>query len=333
MYLHECFDWRGHLVIVDNSTAHDALPCSHTDMKRDLPVDVPADHMPSRYLRVGLPAVWTAFWLLMATIDFQEYVRGGGTRFWEPLTATGTSALAATLVAAWQLRRAGRQKHLLKTPLRWFLRMWTWVPLLALAYVAGVYAMRASVYALAGREFRHPPWTTVFAYEISKFVLFYLLLSGVHFGVRSFSAWKGQRSPDEDGADRTSGTAMTRGRLLITERGRTTIVRYEEIEWLDAADNYVNLHLDGQEMLVRRTLSGLLKELDDGFVRTHRSAAVRLDLIAAVRPRDKGNATVVMKSGAEVPCSRQHRAALIGRIQPSRANSPLEGPDPSSARH
>jgi hypothetical protein len=301
-------------------------------MKRDdLPVEVAADPRPSQILRVGLPVVWTAFWLLMAGVDVQEYLRGGGRHVWEPLAATGTSALAATLVAVWQLRRAKSQEHLLKTPLRWFLRMWTWVPVLALAYVAGVYALRACVYALAGLEFRHPPWTTVFGYEVSKFLLFYLLLSGVHFGLRSFSAWQGERSGDEGNAGRSRDSAPLPSRLVITDRGQTTMVTYEEIEWLEAADNYVSLHLDGQEMLVRRTLSGLLKELDDSFVRTHRSAAVRLDRIAAIRPRDKGDATVIMKSGAEVPCSRQHRAALIGRIQPRRANSPLEGPHPPPA--
>jgi hypothetical protein len=321
-----------------DSPASDQRPVPRSgwenDMKREeLPVAATTAYEPSDYFRIGLAVVWTTFWLLTAAVDFQEYVRGGGVRPWEPLAATATSACVATLIAVWQVRRAGEQEHLLKTPLRWFLRMWTWLPLLAVAYVAGVYVLRMVVYALAKTEFRHPPWTNVFAYELSKFILFYVLLSAVHFGLRAFSAWQGERSPQDDDTRRASDGPRVSARLTITERGHTTLVGYEEIEWLEAADNYVSLHLDGQEILVRRTLSSLLKELDDGFARTHRSAAVRLDRVAAVRPRDKGDATVIMRSGAEVPCSRQQRAALIDRMQARRADSPLQRPNSPASGH
>ncbi|QDQ84977.1 LytR/AlgR family response regulator transcription factor [Paraburkholderia megapolitana] len=103
--------------------------------------------------------------------------------------------------------------------------------------------------------------------------------------------------------------------LMIVDRGQTHIVRCAEIEWLEAADNYVNIHLPGRSLLMRRTLTALLNDLDPMFVRTHRGAAVALAAVLAVRPEGKGDATVVLRSGAEVPCSRQHRAALMQRLQ------------------
>jgi two-component system, LytTR family, response regulator len=103
--------------------------------------------------------------------------------------------------------------------------------------------------------------------------------------------------------------------LMVADRGKTHVVRCADIEWLEAADNYVNIHLPGQSLLIRRTLAALLNDLDPAFVRTHRGAAVALAAVLAVRPRGKGDATVVLRSGVEVPCSRQHREMLMQRLR------------------
>jgi two-component system LytT family response regulator len=103
--------------------------------------------------------------------------------------------------------------------------------------------------------------------------------------------------------------------LLVSDRGRTHVVPCADIEWLQSADNYVSLHLAGRSLLMRRTLAALLADLGPGFVRTHRSAAVALAHVASLRPRDKGDATVVLRSGAEAPCSRAFRAALTERLR------------------
>jgi two-component system LytT family response regulator len=103
--------------------------------------------------------------------------------------------------------------------------------------------------------------------------------------------------------------------LMVADRGQTHVVRCTDIEWLEAADNYVILHLPGQSLLIRRTLAALLNDLDPAFVRTHRGAAVALAAVLTVRPRGKGDATIVLRSGAEVPCSRQHRETLMQRLQ------------------
>jgi two-component system, LytTR family, response regulator len=103
--------------------------------------------------------------------------------------------------------------------------------------------------------------------------------------------------------------------LMIVDRGITHVVRCAEIEWLEAADNYVNIHLPQRSLLLRRTLTALLGDLAPTFVRTHRSFAVAVAAVLAVQPRAKGDATVVLKSGGEVPCSRQYREALMARLR------------------
>jgi len=94
------------------------------------------------------------------------------------------------------------------------------------------------------------------------------------------------------------------------------VIAVPEIEWLEAADNYVVVHAGARAPLLRRALTALLADLGDGFVRTQRGAAVALAQVAAVQSLPKGDATVLLKGGAQVPCSRQFRAHLMERFAP-----------------
>ena len=120
-------------------------------------------------------------------------------------------------------------------------------------------------------------------------------------------------SASEPAATVRAGAGLP-SQLLIADRGQTHVVRCADIEWLEAAGNYVNVHLQGRAWLMRRTLAGLLSDLGPAFVRTHRGAAVALARVQSIRARDKGDATVLLTSGAEVPCSRQHRDGLAQRL-------------------
>lgn len=102
--------------------------------------------------------------------------------------------------------------------------------------------------------------------------------------------------------------------LLITERGVTRIVRVEDIEWIETADNYVVLHTASGQPLLRQTLAGLLDKLGPRFVRCHRRAAVQVDWIESMVALDKGDCELVLRGGATVPCSRQFKAAVLERL-------------------
>lgn len=104
--------------------------------------------------------------------------------------------------------------------------------------------------------------------------------------------------------------------LLVPDRGRTHVIACADIQWLEAADNYVVVHAqDGRAPLMRRTLAALLADLGAGFVRTHRSAAVAVAHVTAVLPGERGDAEVLLRGGAKVACSRQHRAALQAALR------------------
>ena len=103
--------------------------------------------------------------------------------------------------------------------------------------------------------------------------------------------------------------------LIIPDRGRTHVLAVADVSWLEAADNYVVVHTAQQAPLMRRTLGGLLTDLGDGFVRTHRGAAVALAHVQSVQSRGKGDCWVTIRGGATVPCSRQYRVALMNRLR------------------
>ena len=105
--------------------------------------------------------------------------------------------------------------------------------------------------------------------------------------------------------------------LLVPERGGTRIVKVEQIQWIETADNYVVLHTADGAPLMRQTLAGLVEKLGPRFLRCHRRAAVQLDWIRSVQPLDKGDCELILRGDARVPCSRQYRPELMARLQDS----------------
>jgi two-component system LytT family response regulator len=110
--------------------------------------------------------------------------------------------------------------------------------------------------------------------------------------------------------------------LLVSERGTMRVVPVAEIGWIESADNYVMLHTASDSPLLRQTLGGLVERLGPDFVRCHRRAAVRLAWIERVVPLDKGDCELVLRSGARVPCSRQHRSAVMEGLGTAGPGSP-----------
>jgi two-component system LytT family response regulator len=103
--------------------------------------------------------------------------------------------------------------------------------------------------------------------------------------------------------------------LVVSERGVARIVPIDDIGWIETADNYVALHTATGSPLLRQTLAGLLERLGPAFARCHRRAAVRLARIDQVVALDKGDGLIVLRGGAQVPCSRQYRADVMAKLQ------------------
>ena len=97
-------------------------------------------------------------------------------------------------------------------------------------------------------------------------------------------------------------------RLVVKTGGRVFFINVEEIDWIEAADYYVRLHVGDKAHLLRETMSTLERRLDpQHFQRIHRSTIVRLDRIATLEPYFHGNYMVLLRDGTELKMSRRHR--------------------------
>ena len=110
-------------------------------------------------------------------------------------------------------------------------------------------------------------------------------------------------------APRKAGSPFA-DRLAVKTGGRTYFLRTEEIDWIEAADYYVKLHVGGKEHLLRESMNRLEKELDpQRFLRVHRSSIVNLDRVKELHGRGNDHA-VVLHDGTRLTLSRSRREKL-----------------------
>ncbi|MFC5863173.1 LytR/AlgR family response regulator transcription factor [Acidicapsa dinghuensis] len=104
-------------------------------------------------------------------------------------------------------------------------------------------------------------------------------------------------------------------RLVVKSGGTTRFLRVVDIDWIEGAGVYVNLHVGGKELLYRASLNELADSLDPmRFVRVHRSAIVNIDSILELQPISHGEFDVVLKDGHRSRVSRTYRAQLEKRL-------------------
>lgn len=104
-------------------------------------------------------------------------------------------------------------------------------------------------------------------------------------------------------------------RLVVKSGGTTRFVRAVEIDWIEAAGAYVNLHIAGREVLYRAPLHEIAARLDPRrFVRVHRSVLVNLESILHLEPISHGEFEAVLKNGSRTRVSRSYRAQLEERL-------------------
>jgi len=104
-------------------------------------------------------------------------------------------------------------------------------------------------------------------------------------------------------------------RLVVKSGGSTRFVRAADIDWIEAAGVYANLHIGGKELLYRAALNELADRLDPvRFVRVHRSAIVNIESILRLEPISHGEFEVILKDGSRPRISRTYRRELERRL-------------------
>jgi LytTr DNA-binding domain len=187
----------------------------------------------------------------------------------------------------------------------------------SLAHVLGMVALRKLVYVGQGMHYDFGQWPTELFYEYLKDVRSYTMMVSMIEVYRFIRRrLQGEASlldrPDEgepvEPVDRPE-------RFLVRKLGREFLIAANDIEWLQASGNYVNLRVRSHDYPLRSTIGGIESRLDPArFIRIHRSYIVNLAQIASIEPLDDGDARIHLKDMTALPCSRRYREPLRARV-------------------
>jgi two-component system LytT family response regulator len=100
-------------------------------------------------------------------------------------------------------------------------------------------------------------------------------------------------------------------RLAVRAEGRTVFVEVADVDWIEAAENYVKLHAGRTGHLLQVAMATLERSLDpEVFLRVHRSAIVNVSRIQALEPLLHGEYAITLASGARLRSGRTYRDRL-----------------------
>ena len=100
-------------------------------------------------------------------------------------------------------------------------------------------------------------------------------------------------------------------RIAVKSDGRVVFIKMADIDWVEAADNYVSLHVGKDSHLVRETMTNFETRLPrDRFIRISRSTIVNMERIKELQPMFHGEYSVILRDGTRLTLSRSHRDKL-----------------------
>jgi hypothetical protein len=282
----------------------------------------PLGHLSPGFRRVLEIAFWVGLIVFDAIADSVTVIMdihrvGLGFEDWEPVVWEWSSALMVLLLVpalVWFTRR-----H----PLQWQ----DWRPQLlrhlgasvafSLIHVVGMVALRKLAYTAQGASYDYGSWPVELFYEYLKDIRSYATMVAIievyRFVLRRLQGEAALLDRPDEGEPLEPVERPER--FLVRKLGREFLIAANDIEWLQAAGNYVNLRVRGHDYPLRSTIAGIESRLDAGrFVRIHRSYIVNLGRIASIEPLDSGDARVHLDDGGVLPCSRTFRDALRARV-------------------
>jgi two-component system, LytTR family, response regulator len=100
-------------------------------------------------------------------------------------------------------------------------------------------------------------------------------------------------------------------RFVIRSNSRVFFLKVSDVDWIEAAGNYLNIHIGNEAHLLRETMNGIETQLDPRrFIRIHRSTLVNVERIKELSPLFHGDYVVTLTNGTRLTLSRSYRDKL-----------------------
>ena len=179
----------------------------------------------------------------------------------------------------------------------------------SLIHTIGMAALRLLWFSgILGEAYSFPITFDRLAYEFAKDIINYGMLSAAVMALRHVFARVPAPAAEPAAAPPPSQPESLPERFAVRKRGKEIMVEVADIDWIEAAGNYAVLHVGGDTLEIRSTLTKLEGELDPKrFVRVHKSYVVNVARIAEVTPWISGDWRIRLQDGAEVNLSRRYR--------------------------
>lgn len=195
--------------------------------------------------------------------------------------------------------------------------------LFSLLHVGLMVALRELIYYWHGGNYNFGPLLREFFYEYRKdvwgYIWFLLSYQLLMFGYSRLKGEAHQLDMAEDSVEQitTQKNQKAPEHFLVKKLDKEFLIRTDDIEWLEASGNYVNLHSKGRIYPLRATLSSTLDLLNSkGFSRVHRSLAVNHSAIESISYDSSGDGDILLKSGEQLALSRRFKDAFRAALQP-----------------
>lgn len=250
---------------------------------------------PNFRLALGVVTAWSAVAVLLSVQGYLTSADGGTPQPWWPSLGYSFAIFSVWAALTWPVLAAVRRIEAsgLRLPARLALCAAGLFAVSAL-HVALFVAVYWPLYNNGGELGRLAMGERMFVRNLGTNVLFYAALVGL--GLRM------QR--------RTVAKVVAPEVLRARSRGAVRLVLLADVDWIGAAGNYAEAHTAAGAVLLDESLASLSARLPTSFARIHRGAIVRLDRVAEVRGLGRGDAEVVLRSGAKLRLSRRYRPAL-----------------------
>ncbi len=100
-------------------------------------------------------------------------------------------------------------------------------------------------------------------------------------------------------------------RLSFKDGSKVVVLGADEIEWIDAAGDYMCIHAGGKTHIIRETMKALQLRLDPSrFQRVHRSAIVNVGRVKELHPHSNGEYFLILDNGRELKLSRSYKEVV-----------------------
>ena len=115
---------------------------------------------------------------------------------------------------------------------------------------------------------------------------------------------------------RSTTASVADERIVVTTSRGATVLHVSEIDWIEAAGNYVQLWIGSRNYFLRESLQVLEERVGKhGFIRAHRRALVRVDGVRELTRTRAGALMAVLGSGVRIPISRRRSAAFAAAVR------------------